>query len=283
MKRKLISQRNSLTLTLPKNWVKERNLNSKDEIDLVEEGDSIIINSGKKETKKEFTIDVSDYSEILIRNLLNQMYILSANKIIIRSNKQSKLVLCEKLSSLFLVGFEVIEKTKDKVILEALAIPSKDNLDQFILKIFNFLDSNFIFLRESFQKNDKHIYNEIKRDTKKISQYRNICKRILLDDPTNPIENKMLLEMINYLTEINHLLFHLVEEKIKVAQKLVEELEEIFNLIKKSYFKKDLDAIQHSQDKIERKLSEKNQTIYPILRNFYNLLISITPVALKTS
>ena len=45
MKRKIIKQgHNTLTVTLPSEWVKKLNLNAGDEIDLVEDNSSLVIN-----------------------------------------------------------------------------------------------------------------------------------------------------------------------------------------------------------------------------------------------
>ena len=135
MKRKLISQKDSFTITLPKNWIRSKNISAGDEITLNESKGLLILSTSQKESKKEFHIEVSDYSETHIRNILNQLYILNATRITITSKSKAKLLICKKLCSLFLVGFEVTKEDKNKLILELLATPSEDSLDKFLLKI----------------------------------------------------------------------------------------------------------------------------------------------------
>ena len=60
MKRKIIKQgHNTLTITLPSEWVKKLNLSAGDEIDLVEDNSSLYINGKQHNGFKTTTIDIS--------------------------------------------------------------------------------------------------------------------------------------------------------------------------------------------------------------------------------
>ncbi|MCX6748163.1 MAG: AbrB/MazE/SpoVT family DNA-binding domain-containing protein [Candidatus Pacearchaeota archaeon] len=60
MKRKIIKQgHNTLTLTLPSEWTKKLNLNSSDEIDVVENNGSLIINGKQHNSFKSTSIDIT--------------------------------------------------------------------------------------------------------------------------------------------------------------------------------------------------------------------------------
>jgi len=273
MKRRLISQRDSFTLTLPKDWVKSQNLKSGDEINLDVSGEALVISTSRLEGKKEYTLDVTDLSEVFIRNALNSLYVLSATKIIIDSSKSSKLLLCKKLTSLFLVGFEVTEETENQIILEALAIPSADNFDKFFEKLFNFLEFDFEALKGSLENKKSDYLEEIKRGTKKLTQYSNVCSRILLNTLMNNPNKAILLEMVSHMREINHLIFPIFEKKIKVTQKEVELIEGMFLGIRKGYFKKnlsELNIVQKDFSKYSTDL-ERNSHIFTIARNLYGL------------
>jgi len=282
MKRKLISQRDSLTLTLPKEWTTAQNLKAGDEIDLGISEESLILNNYKKEEKREYTLDISNLSDECIRNVLNSLYILSATKIIIRANKESKLLLCKKLTSLFLVGFEISEERKDEVVLEALAVPSQDNFDKFFSKFWNFLEFDLEALTKMKEDKDIDYNEEIKRDTKKVTQYSNICKRILLNNLIKNTEKSVLLEVISYLEEVNHLIFHVFQDNIKITRIEAEVVKEIFFSIRKGYFKKDIAELNHAQEKIlkSKKDIQKSPYLFAIIRNLYGLSNIILELAL---
>ena len=61
MKRKIIKQgHNTLTLTLPTEWAKKLNLNAGDEIDVLEENGSLIVNGKQKSSFNSTSIDITD-------------------------------------------------------------------------------------------------------------------------------------------------------------------------------------------------------------------------------
>lgn len=63
MKRKIIKQgHNTLTITLPSEWVKKLNLNAGDEIDLIEDNSSLVINGKQHNGFKTTTIDITGFS-----------------------------------------------------------------------------------------------------------------------------------------------------------------------------------------------------------------------------
>ncbi|MFH1358325.1 MAG: AbrB/MazE/SpoVT family DNA-binding domain-containing protein [archaeon] len=63
MKRKIIKQgHNTLTMTLPSEWTKKLNLQPGDEVDLVEDNGSLIINGKQNNGLKTTTIDISNLS-----------------------------------------------------------------------------------------------------------------------------------------------------------------------------------------------------------------------------
>ena len=62
MKRKIIRQgHNTLTMTLPSEWVKKLNLNAGDEVDVFEDNGSLLINGKQKNKFKSTTIDITGF------------------------------------------------------------------------------------------------------------------------------------------------------------------------------------------------------------------------------
>jgi len=63
MKRKIIKQgHNTLTMTLPSEWVKKLNLKAGDEIDLNEKGGSLMVNGKQNNENKSTTIDITGFT-----------------------------------------------------------------------------------------------------------------------------------------------------------------------------------------------------------------------------
>jgi phosphate uptake regulator len=75
MKRKIIKQgHNTLTITLPAEWSKKLNLNAGDEIDLVEDSGSLIINGKQNNGFKSATIDVTGLSVPMLWRFFQSEY-----------------------------------------------------------------------------------------------------------------------------------------------------------------------------------------------------------------
>ena len=63
MKRKIIRQgHNTLTITLPSEWVKKLNLHDKDEIEVTEKNNLLIINADENPKEKSAVIDITDFT-----------------------------------------------------------------------------------------------------------------------------------------------------------------------------------------------------------------------------
>ena len=75
MKRKIIKQgHNTLTMTLPSEWVKKLNLKSGDEIDLTENSGSLIINGKQNNQFKSTTIDITGLSVPMLWRFFQSAY-----------------------------------------------------------------------------------------------------------------------------------------------------------------------------------------------------------------
>lgn len=75
MKRKIIKQgHNTLTMTLPSEWVKKLNLNAGDEIDLVENSGSLIINGKQHNGFKKTVLDITRLSVPMLWRFFQSAY-----------------------------------------------------------------------------------------------------------------------------------------------------------------------------------------------------------------
>ena len=75
MRRKIIKQgHNTLTITLPSEWVKKLNLNAGDEVDLVQDNGSLIINGKQKNGFKTTTIDITGFSVPMLWRFFQSAY-----------------------------------------------------------------------------------------------------------------------------------------------------------------------------------------------------------------
>jgi len=254
MRRKLICQRGSFTLTLPKDWAKANNLKPGDEIDINEIQGELIINSPNYSAEKEYVEDISTYSDRFLRNLLNQLYNSNYTKIILITKNKKQITLIKKLTSLFLVGFEIISTKNNRIILEVLIQSKIENFEKFLSKLISCVSY-------SFEINNS---NELKRITKKTTQYKNLCKR-LLSSSVKDGKKIAYSELFAFLCEINHILFHSAEKKIKKRK-----IKKAFELIIKGLRTNNLDVVNLGQEMIPN-----NNTLERAVYNLSNVVIAV--------
>jgi len=75
MKRKIIKQgHNTLTMTLPSEWVKKLNLGAGDEVDLIENSGSLVVNGKQHNCFKTTTIDIKGFSVPMLWRFFQSAY-----------------------------------------------------------------------------------------------------------------------------------------------------------------------------------------------------------------
>jgi len=111
MKRKINKVgHNTMTISLPSEWVKQNNLTKGDELEVKEDGRQLIVGCDNKKKEKDIHIHVKSHEEFMGR-LITGPYIIGYNSIKI-TYEDSKVY--EKIlrSSNKILGFEIIEMVK---------------------------------------------------------------------------------------------------------------------------------------------------------------------------
>lgn len=113
MQRKLVRQgKATLTLSLPAPWIKKQHLREGDEVDVVEVGDSLEINTEKKILMQKIKLDISDQEDGYVWREFMGLYRSGADEIIVTHKNQ--LPLLTKIANQF-IGYAITNQTKDKV------------------------------------------------------------------------------------------------------------------------------------------------------------------------
>ena len=133
MKRRIIKQRDSYTLTLPIKWVKSKSLKPGDEIDLDIESGRIIIDSEKHPELE--SIEINEVDRKNIRTVIGTAYRAGYDKIVLNLDEEVKLPELQKTADFF-NGLEIENITKEKTVLRCIADAKPEEYDFFVRKIF---------------------------------------------------------------------------------------------------------------------------------------------------
>lgn len=235
-----------MMISLPSKWIKENNLDKGDEIDMEEKGKNLIIGPSvkeKKDFKSEISIEITGQNYKDTRTFLTHAYRKGFEKIILTGNVEDISKEIGQIVTDVLLGFEVVERAKNKIVIENISSPDETKYETILSKVFiiikempNMIISgpNQLELKESRDHCDKFVL---------------FCRKIISE---NKISEDPILEweFLTFLTHIQHAYYYLGEyiftNKIKLNKELTDlicESGEYFNLLYEAHQKKDITSI----------------------------------------
>lgn len=282
MKRKIIKQgHNTLTVTLPSEWVKKLNLNSGDEVEVYENSGSLIVNGKQNDEAKSVTIDVTGLRVPMLWRFFQSVYREGYNEIKLIYNpakndyedaynyyasqfeysrmgeKPSKEPALEMISGLVnrFVGMEIIDHGENYCIIREMGeLTSKEfdnSLRRIFLLIIDLFDKTISLIRNN-KIGDINICKTIRTMDINVDRFIDYCCRInnKINDSSfhknKPImfSTLFLLELLG--DEFKYIATHLAKSKKKVDEILpfAEAIKEHFEMYYKIFYKFNLDEVK---------------------------------------
>jgi len=283
MRRKLILQGNkSFTLTVPIEWVKDEALKPSDDVEITREDSKLIIEVPAHLKKREIPtfIDLNDYHNKTIRNILNQTYRKGFDSIHIKFHKKEQLNSVKDITKETLLGFEVTEENEDSCIVQNIAEPSSDKYEVILKKIFFMIKAESDEILKSLKENQ---YDQSKRDENKnlLDNYTNFVRRIIIKEKIGGSRDSYLYfyaaSRLSYIHHAYYYLHKFMSKKNKMVGKdilkLFENTNQMFDDYYNAFFKKDL-QLAHQVGVWKDRLLEKD--IFDLLqkkKGFENVII----------
>ena len=135
----------TLTISLPKEWVTQRNLKKGDQVFIVEDGESLRILPGpaledRKRKWETWTIDADLCDDVgMLERIIVGNYVIGRQKLIVRSATRLKSEHVEEIRTAArrLMGLGIIEETSSRITLQCAIDPANYPLDALIKRLFN--------------------------------------------------------------------------------------------------------------------------------------------------
>ena len=135
----------TLTISLPKNWVTQRNLKKGDQVFIVEDGESLRILPGpameeRKRKWETFVVDADLCDEPgFLERIIVGNYVIGRQKLVVKSATRLKSEHVEEIRQVSkrLMGLGIIEETASKITLQCAIDPANYPLDALIKRLFN--------------------------------------------------------------------------------------------------------------------------------------------------
>ncbi len=259
----------SFIVSLPKAWAKKQGIKKNDKVGIIvkRDGSLIIMPKISKEyekRRKEFDINGIENENYIFRLLLGA-YIMGYNIIVVKSRERIKPSVrsATRYFTKTAIGLEIIEETKDTIVIKDFLNPSELPFEKAIRRIVSIIDSmhedNILALRN---KDEKLFSDVIARDDDidrmhwLISRQYNILSKSFEDETANYSIMSKILERIG-----DHAV-RIAKYSMKVLKTMDEEITEIivetekmatgiFKSSIQSFFDKSLEKANESIERIK--------------------------------
>jgi len=290
MKRKIIKQgHNTLTITLPTEWVKRINLKAGDEIDLYEKEGALIVNGSERPKDKSVVINIDNFTIPLLWRYFQGAYRSGCTEIKIVFDPSIKEYedayhyytamfdyseLGEKISPKpaiamiqgvvdRFIGMGIIESGKNYCLIKEMGSPTAKEFDNSLRRIFLIILQMFDRIIEAIEKDDVNnvsLCKEIHTIDLNIDRLSDYCCRILncVSNSYNE-DKKILLFPTLFILELLGDEFKYMGKHIAISKKSVKDtlslaqmVKEHFNFYYQMFYKFDRDsAIRFGKKDIE--------------------------------
>jgi len=227
MKRKIIKQgHGAFTLTLPTGWVKRLNIKAKDEVDVLEEGNQLIIDARKNSDKNSISFDISDLPIPIIWKYFSVIYREGYDEIIVKfsdpykkyenaygfitpySKDQTAQNNCKTVFPTIqdivnrFIGIEIIDFKNNCCIIKQMEEPSGKQFENSIRRIYSIIDQFFLDLISAIEKNDFRVLEETHLSDVNLDRFHDFCCRILNKTSLKSPGKSQLIFSSLYLLEL---------------------------------------------------------------------------------
>jgi hypothetical protein len=275
MQRKLIKQSSTgLTLTVPIKWARRNNLEAGDVIDILDEGDQLIIKGEGESPERIITVEIPPESTFaLLKTIIANAYKKGYDVIKVKYSKQEQLSQIE-LSVSELIGHEILGINNKVVIIRSVAKDLDREYQNLVKKSFYLIKENINKVIVDIKENNFNRESEIKEFRLLVLKYTDYCKRIInrnMKSKDTHYSEYLIVWTLEKISKIVHYLYQYLEnKKTKVSEKTLESIEfsfDIFVNLYGYYFKNDLSYLpkfsiikdKFMYDELFNKLNDREQ------------------------
>ena len=266
MKRKVVKLGPStLVISLPKKWTNQQNIGSSSEVEVIEQGRNLLVQSDGAPEIKQSTIDLSKHKNILKRIVAGK-YLSGDDEITIRVDSLAKSRLIQKRVH-EMIGMEVIEQGKDFLKLKDMG-SSSDDFEVIFKRILHLLHTISNEITNNIQECDSEM-DYLEDMEFNLNIFTDYAQR-LLNKKGHPQPHKTAtMHTIVFLLEDIGDQYKSIANQLNHSKKLTKEEIELFKECNKLYQnvesllmqpeRNKAEAIANLRDKLIKKLNNKTE------------------------
>lgn len=211
MRRKVIKQKSAYTLTLPVDWIRAHNVKGKDEVEIEQEADTLIIRTEKQATAKETALTLEQSSSHYNRIMIENHYLKGFDKLNLTFEKKAFPAIQKAVSNL--ISFEIIDQKEGSCIVAATTPATAEQFKTLFNRCFNIISYTAQQVTEDIKKGEFSRFEEIEAQTNDARRFLLYCTRALHKTSIVPREEESFLHLLlERLILIQHNHFYLYKK-----------------------------------------------------------------------
>jgi phosphate uptake regulator len=248
MRRKIIKQKSAYTITLPINWVRGHGLEGKEEVDLEEQGDSLVISTEKQLEPETIEFHLEESTEDYYRIMIENNYLKGYDEVRIDVPDKKALTTIQQVVS-NLIGYEVIEQEENHCRISATATPTKQEFKRLLKRVLNIITYTQDTLNKDIAARKFQHKDEIEQLTRDARRFLLFCTRVLHKESITSRRDEsflhLLLERLILIQHNHNYLYRKLctqnsyEIRKQVAQQY-KDATEMYKVFRESLTKKDM-------------------------------------------
>lgn len=270
MERRIIKQKESYTITLPKQWVENLGLRHKDVVNLFEDESQLTISTtGVKKVHR--VMDVTKIqSDTAVRYILNNLYRSGVDKLELQCAKSQHQVAIQTLPTL--IGWQITSSSENKIIIENLTEPSPDSFYPLLRRLFHIIRHNL-----------KHVNDPSQIQFDESVSIDNFCRRAIFKKKIHIEKSHFYWQLVSTLVWIDRDVYYFVNDshkKSKMSLSHITKIVSYFSQIETGFYKKDIFILSSVLDSLKTEIQSfdvKSKSDTYIFRMYRDLQLLCSP------
>jgi hypothetical protein len=290
MRRKVIKQKDSYTMTLPMKWATAHGIGPNSELDIEIEKEALVVKANSSPAKKEGEIVLpKNCTERLVRYIINNAYRSGYDVLKVKQVSRKNLETIEGIIDI-LLGWQITKRNNDEITFENLTEPNADKFDSLMRRSFFIILDDLRTLPNKITS-QKTLVEDITKSGKEVMMIDNFCRRCISKKAVEKDKTSYYWMLISTMVWSHRSLSYLAEslkehpyKKDKAIESLIAKIISAFENINEGIFSKDFSKISkvfEITEEIEKKKSEYLQSNNKIIA--YYLLEMTRMLALSCS
>ena len=256
MKRKVVQHGPStLIISLPSNWIKQNYIKKGDELEVKEEGKTIIVSKDDIVKDNSLTKDISTFDPMLVNTFLVRAYQKGYDKIHLIHNNLDILKSIQT-KTLELIGYEIIEQNNKYCLIQSISSHIELDFDNSLRKAFIITKQMLEMAIKAYKDKDDPTLEGLQIMDLEVNRFCNFCLRQINKEQYIGTEQAQQSHTLYYLIEIleelgdvfKRMANHLANSK-KKNQDIIDLMQLLFEQYESAYsyfYKSTADKANHA-------------------------------------